>query len=212
MSANNYIQIKETSPEKYSVSERDYESEGEICALGTFDSMRSAVEKAEVHIREAEDDVEYGIRFSLIEKEKQQKGELESETTAIKKDFDAWNTKKKEIDAKENRLFFYQAEIWWVNFGLNIGYEMNGKGDEYMRPVIILNKYNEYSFLALPLSTSRKTNKYRIHVGVVDGKEAHGSLSQLRNIDSKRLINKVGYVERTLFNEIKKKASRVNFG
>jgi mRNA interferase MazF len=109
-------------------------------------------------------------------------------------------------------LFFYQAEIWWVNLGLNIGYEMNGKGDEYMRPVIIFKKYNEYSFLALPLSTSRKTNKYRISVGVVDGKEAHGSLSQLRNIDSKRLINKVGYVEETLFNEIKKKANQVNFG
>jgi mRNA-degrading endonuclease toxin of MazEF toxin-antitoxin module len=62
------------------------------------------------------------------------------------------------------------------------------------------------------LSTSRKTNKYRISVGVVDGKEAHGSLSQLRNIDSKRLINKVGYVEETLFNEIKKKANQVNFG
>jgi mRNA interferase MazF len=212
MSANNYIQIKETAPEKYSVSERDYESEGEICSLGIFDSMRSAVEKAEVHIGEVEDGVEYGIRFSLIGEDKRQEGELGSETTAIKKDFDAWNAKKKKIDAKEERLFFYQAEIWWVNLGLNIGYEMNGKGDEYMRPVIILNKYNEYSFPAVPLSTSRKTNKYRIHVGVVDGKEAHGSLSQLRNIDSKRLINKVGYVKAALFNEIKKKASQVNFG
>jgi mRNA-degrading endonuclease toxin of MazEF toxin-antitoxin module len=79
-----------------------------------------------------------------------------------------------------------------------------------MRPVIILKKYNEFSFLALPLTTSKKTNKYRIFVGVVDGKEAYGNLSQLRNIDSKRLINKVGYVDGRLFIDIKKKARRVN--
>ena len=87
MSANNYIQIKETSPEKYSVSERDYESEGEISVLGTFDSMKSAVEKAEVHIREAEDGVEYGIRFSLIGEEKRQKTETISNDSGMKKIF-----------------------------------------------------------------------------------------------------------------------------
>jgi len=128
----------------------------------------------------------------------------------MQKDFDQWNEKKKQIDAKESRLFFYQGEVWWVNLGLNIGYETNGKGDDYMRPVIILKKYNEFSFLALPLTTSKKTNKYRIFVGVVDGKEAYGNLSQLRNIDSKRLINKVGYVDGRLFIDIKKKARRVN--
>jgi len=128
----------------------------------------------------------------------------------MQKDFNKWNTKKKQIDAKEARLFFHQGEIWWVNLGLNIGYEMNGKGDEYMRPVIILKKYNEFSFLALPLSTSKKINQYKISVGVVDGKEACASLSQMRNIDSKRLINRVGYIKAPLFSEIKKKASRVN--
>lgn len=47
MSANNYIKIMEVSPKKYDVSERDYESDGEIYALGTFDILRSAIESAE---------------------------------------------------------------------------------------------------------------------------------------------------------------------
>jgi len=100
----------------------------------------------------------------------------------MQKDFDQWNEKKKQIDAKENRLFFYQREIWWVNLGLNIGYEQNGKGIEYTRPVIIA------------------------------GKEAAANLSQARNIDSKRLVRKIGKIERGMFNEIKKKASQMNFG
>ena len=128
------------------------------------------------------------------------------------KDFDGWNEVKKRLDAKrEEPLFFRQGEIWWVNLGLNIGFEMNGKGGEYMRPVVILKKYNQYSFLALPLSTSQKVNNYRIPIGVIDGKEAVANLSQLRNIDSRRLINKIGHIEETLFKEIKKKASHINF-
>ncbi len=129
------------------------------------------------------------------------------------KNFDGWNEIKKRLDAKEEEpLFFRQGEIWWVNLGLNIGFEMNGKGGECMRPVIIIKKYNQYSFLSLPLSTSSKINYYHMPIGVVDGKKAVANLSQLRNIDSKRLINKVGHIEETLFKEITEKASHINFG
>jgi len=34
----------------------------------------------------------------------------------------------------------------------------------------------------------------------------------MRNIDSKRLVKKIGHMARELFQEIKKKASLVNFG
>lgn len=128
------------------------------------------------------------------------------------KDFDAWNKLKKCLDAEAGRLFFKQGEIWWVYLGCNIGFELNGKAKDFMRPVIVLKKYNQYSFLALPLSTSKTVNQYRVPVGLVDGKDAVSILSQMRNIDSKRLINKVGYIEARMFSEIKKKASRVNLG
>ena len=128
------------------------------------------------------------------------------------KDFDEWNKIKKSIHAKEKRLFFREGEIWWISLGVNIDYEIDGKGNEYTRPVIVMKKYNQYSFLALPLSTSKKINKYKIPIGIVADKEAVANLSQMRNIDSKRLVKKIGRVERGLFQEIKKKASQVNFG
>lgn len=69
--------------------------------------------------------------------------------------------KKKGIDSLDNRLFFKEGEIWWAYLGLNIGFEIDGKGKDFSRPVLVLKKYNGYSFLALPLSTSQSINKYR---------------------------------------------------
>lgn len=81
-----------------------------------------------------------------------------------------------------------------------------------MRPVIVLKKYNQFSFLALPLTTAKKKTPYNMmFVGNIDGKDAYTNFSQLRNIDSKRLINKVAHIEETLFKQIREKASQINF-
>ena len=101
----------------------------------------------------------------------------------MEKDFDRWNKIKKATDAADEaaRLYFREGEVWWVRLGHNVGYEANGKSREFTRPVIILKKYNQYSFLALPLTTVPKPNPYRLPVGIVDGRQAFATLSQLRN-------------------------------
>src|SRR5438552_937336 len=99
----------------------------------------------------------------------------------MKKDFDRWNEIKKVNDATDDdaRLFYREGEIWWIRLGKNIGYELDGKDREFTRPVIVLKKYNQYSFLALPLTTKSKANPYRLPIGSVAGKQAFASLSQL---------------------------------
>ena len=132
----------------------------------------------------------------------------------MQNDFDRWNAIKKTTDAADElaRLFYREGEIWWVRLGKNVGYELDGKSREFTRPVIVLKKYNQSSFLALPLTTTQKRNPYRLPIGMVDGKQAFATLSQLRNIDSKRLVMKISHVERGALEVIKKEASRVNFG
>ena len=132
----------------------------------------------------------------------------------MEKDFDRWNEIKKATNAADEaaRLYFREGEVWWVRLGHNVGYEANGKSREFTRPVIILKKYNQYSFLALPLTTVPKPNPYRLPVGMVDGRQAFATLSQLRNIDSKRLVKKIARLDAGIFIAIKKEASRVNFG
>jgi len=126
------------------------------------------------------------------------------------KDFDNWNIKKKETHQEENKLYFRDSEIWWVKLGVNIGYEIDGKSKDFTRPVLILKKYNRYSFLAVPLTSKIKSGLYYFPVGNVDGKEAMAILSQLRNIDSLRLVNKVGFIKNKMFKEIKKAVKKAN--
>ena len=132
----------------------------------------------------------------------------------MQRDFDRWNRVKKATDAanEDARPFYREGQIWWVRLGKKIGYEMNGKDCEFTRPVIVLKKYNQYSFLAAPLTTAAKPNPYRLPIGIVDGRHAFATLSQLRNIDSKRLVKKIAVVSEDVLDVIKKEASRVNFG
>lgn len=112
----------------------------------------------------------------------------------------------------ETRLYFREGEIWWVRLGKNIGYEIDGKSWQFTRPVLVLKKYNQYSFLAAPLTTNIKPNLSRTPLGSIAGKASCASLSQLRNIDSKRLVKRVTAVSERVLARVKRHASAVNFG
>lgn len=129
----------------------------------------------------------------------------------FQKDFDAWNAKQKQLENKKTRPYFHVGEIWWVHLGENIGVEANGKSEKYLRPMIILTKFNRCSFLAVPLTTSEIHNKYRISVGSILGKEAAVNISQIRYLDAKRLAKRICIISPVLYNQIKKKASEINF-
>lgn len=53
----------------------------------------------------------------------------------MKKYFDAWNSKKKEIHGKSEAAFYHEREVWWCSLGVNVGYEQDGSDIEYSRPV-----------------------------------------------------------------------------
>ena len=129
----------------------------------------------------------------------------------MEKDFDRWNEKKKHLNEPRDPVYFRDGEVWWVHLGLNVGFEIDGKDDNFARPVIVLRKYNKYSFLALPLTTSPKANRWKLHIGQISGKQAWAVLSQLRNIDSRRLYQKVATVSAEQLGQIKKEARRMNF-
>jgi len=54
--------------------------------------------------------------------------------------FKNWIDIKFRIHEDNRRPFFNQREIWWASLGQNIGDEENGKGVNFMRPVIIIIK------------------------------------------------------------------------
>ncbi len=128
------------------------------------------------------------------------------------KKFDDWNIIKKQSEAVyENKTkYFNKREVWLAKIGLNLGREEDGKGDKFVRPVLILRKYNTDSFLAMSLSTINKDNKYYF---TFDFKNEFISalISQIKFLDRKRLVVKMGKINSKIFDEIRKATIEVNF-
>lgn len=123
----------------------------------------------------------------------------------MKKDFDKWNERKKRLHAStRSPMFVSQREIWWCSFGVNVGREQDGWGDNFERPAVILRRLSPDTFVALPLSSKKRLEKFQS--AVTHGK-IHGFalLDQIRVLDTKRLRRKVGAVTQDEFGEIKNK-------
>ncbi len=119
------------------------------------------------------------------------------------KDFDEWNNEKKKAHSEEPRLYTVR-EIWWCRFGVNIGTEQDGSGALFLRPAIILRGFGPDACLVAPLTTSAREHPLRVSVGVVDGRQARANLSQLRVVDTRRLVEKIGFLEKDIFANIRK--------
>lgn len=123
----------------------------------------------------------------------------------MKKDFDGWNNAKKKTNAEHPRLYTVR-EIWWCRLGVNVGTEQDGKGEWYVRPCVILRGFGPGACLIVPLTTSAREHPLRVHVGFVEEQEARANLSQVRVVDTRRLVEKVGFLEKGIFTELRKAA------
>jgi len=118
--------------------------------------------------------------------------------------FDVWNEQKKETHEASMMRYFHEREIWFLRMGKNIGYEQGGKGDEFQRPVIVLKKFNQSLFLGIPLTSKKKQGKYYIPIPPINKKENRAIISQIRLLDGKRLLRKVGMLSKINFILLKK--------
>ncbi len=121
----------------------------------------------------------------------------------MQKDFDNWNELKKRLHDKGVNCFYHEREIWWCSLGINIGFEEDGKGAQAERPVLVIKGFNKHLCLAVPLSTSTKKNPYYVPAGNVDGSPASAIISQVQPIDTKRLVNRIGYLDPESFDKTK---------
>jgi len=122
----------------------------------------------------------------------------------MEKEFDNWNEKKKKMHNRADAPFFHERELWWCALGVNVGFEQNGNGEEYLRPAVILKGMSGQTCFVIPLTTSASEHHLRPSVGIIDGEEARALLSQMRLIDSKRLAKKIGYLNKEIFEQIRK--------
>ncbi len=118
------------------------------------------------------------------------------------KKFKDWLFFKEKIDKTQKRLQFKEGEIWFVKWGVNIGFEIDGK-KEFLRPCLIIKKLSNETFYAIPLTSKLKNGSW-YYKSVVNNKEGRFIFSQMRSLDAKRLQYEVGVLSKAEFLKVKK--------
>jgi mRNA interferase MazF len=122
----------------------------------------------------------------------------------MSKDFDSWNIFKKKTHQDHPRPLFKEGEVWWCHLGANVGVEIDGKDAQFVRPVVVMRKFNRYSFYGLPLTTQFEENHSFYHIFEFNNHQQAANLTQLRLLDSKRLQRRMVDLPKGTFIAIKK--------
>ena len=119
------------------------------------------------------------------------------------RDFDEWNESKKRLDASNVQPFFHEREVRWYAAGKNIGREIDGKGERFSRPILIVRKYGKESFFGIPLSSKIHTGIWYAPV-ILNGIQRTALLSQAGSFSAKRLFGKIDTISVDAFERIVK--------
>ena len=120
----------------------------------------------------------------------------------MQKDFKKWIQSKQIVHNERPRIFFKEREVWFSYVGENIGFEQDGRGDEYLRPVLVLKKFNKEVCWVVPLTRNQKKGAYYFSF-TLNNEISTAVLSQIKLVDAKRLKYKIGDIFNNDFIQVK---------
>jgi mRNA interferase MazF len=126
------------------------------------------------------------------------------------KDYLKWMPIKADINNSAVRPRYNAGDVVWVSIGENVGFEQDGKGRLFARPVLIVKGFNKELFWGVPLtSNASKTGKYYVSF-TVKGKTSVAILSQLRAFDASRISgSRIGVVNKSVLRDIQHKLANL---
>ncbi len=106
-----------------------------------------------------------------------------------------WNKIKIALHSQTQRSpYVNEGEVWWCATGENVGIEINCKGTRFSRPVIILKKLNQKSFLVVPLTSQLKRGNWYVSFDF-QNKHQCAVLSQIKIMSIERFYRLMGTVD-----------------
>ena len=121
------------------------------------------------------------------------------------KDFNSRNKIKKELHNEIRQVFVNEREVRFAHLGVNIGFEEDGKGESFVRPVLVLKRLGNLFFI-VPLTTKGKDSRfYHKLPGNYFHQTSRIILSQVRAIDRNRFARKIQTIDEDDFLIIKEK-------
>jgi mRNA interferase MazF len=118
------------------------------------------------------------------------------------KNFDKWNEVKKNLNKKNKLIIPKEREIYWASIGINIGFEQDGKGDKFSRPVLVFKTFSKNMFFAIPLSTKRKKGSWFFEFNFIENEISTALIVQGKILDTKRLENRLGMINKDDFEQL----------
>jgi mRNA interferase MazF len=123
----------------------------------------------------------------------------------MENEYQKWHILKNNINNKIINFFPKEREVWVTYIGKNIGYEQNGSGDNYVRPCLILKRFNNKMFWVIPLSSKQKELDFYLNFRDRDNKTVSLIISQLKLISVNRLDRKMYKLNLDVFKSLKEK-------
>ncbi|MCB9814339.1 type II toxin-antitoxin system PemK/MazF family toxin [Candidatus Nomurabacteria bacterium] len=123
------------------------------------------------------------------------------------KEFDGWNSLKKKIqsDTAEVGFFPKEREVWMSAVGKNIGYEQNGGGSNFSRPLLVIKKFNNHMFWCVPLSSKQKNLDFYFNFMDIHEQKVSVILAQMKLVSVRRFNRKLYEIPQATLNQIKEK-------
>lgn len=126
----------------------------------------------------------------------------------MRKNFDEWNNIKQKLQMRVPPAYVQDREIWFCKLGANIGSEQDGVGQEFLRAVIVVKRLSKSVCIVVPLTTKCKQDDFHFTFLFKRKKRIQRSsaiVSQVKLIDTKRFVYRIGVVTLKDFKEIKEK-------
>ena len=121
------------------------------------------------------------------------------------KDHVRWMAVKSEVNNNFERPTYKEGDVYWICIGENVGFEQDGKGELFARPVLVIRGFSREIFWGIPLTSQRKKGEFYFEFEM-DGRKSVAILSQLRVFDTARVSGKrLGRINGAVLLEIKNK-------
>jgi len=123
----------------------------------------------------------------------------------MQKKFNKWNDLKQNINEKKIKINIKEKCIYFLSIGQNVGTESFGKGEAFLRPVIVYKKLGNNYFLGIPLTSKVKDGSYYFTFNIKNGKKNTAMLNQMKTFDVKRVVSYSGKISKNIYNNLQVK-------
>ncbi len=122
--------------------------------------------------------------------------------------YNIWNNQKQTIEKIKRKILFETKDIVFLRMGKNIGFEQDGKGEEFLRPVLIYKKFNNHQFIGFAM-TSKKPKEENMKFYYKLKENSYVILSQVKTYSVKRIKYNNGKISNKQIKEIYEKLNKL---